>query len=285
MIPATAAPDLFAFSNPASAGFADMTGRTQVSPAFVPGERTATFIIEGQSLGAAHVQGLYTPTSTKVQTVCVMGDRKLYEYVDPPPGGTFTINGYVGWFGGYGALWGKLGQLLIDAGVFDRIIFIIVAYGGATAFDLSPAGQLGHRLPLAFHTLNELGIRPWQVTANLSHLGESDGINGTSAADYKMYRAQSMAVARNFGFTGPWFLANSTWAYDNANATIQGAIADLVADPASGFAAGADSDAYVGATYRYAEIAGPGSKRVHPNAAGRDEIAADWVSKLQAYFA
>ena len=281
VIAATALPRLFDFSNPASAGFTDTTGRTQVSPALIPGERTAIFPCEGQSVAGDHCQGLYQPTSSKVQCVCVMGDRLLYQHVEPMFGPTFTINGYVGWSNGYGSLWGKVGQLLIDGNVFDRVIFCNVSYGGMTAYDFSPTGQLGHRLPLAFNTLNSLGYKPSQVTAILTHLGESDGINGTSAALYQLYRTQSMAVARNFGFAGPWLLARSTWAYDNASATIQGAIANLVAD-SLGFKAGADSDSFVGATYRYAESGGPGSMRVHPNAAGRDAIAADWVTKIRA---
>ncbi len=281
IISATAKPDLFAFFDPASGGFKDTTGRTLVSPALIA-ERTGIFICEGQSLAACHVQGLYQPTSPKVQCVCVTGDGNLYQYVDPMLcGGTFTINGYVGWNSGYGALWGKVGQLLIDGNALDRVIFICVAYGGITAYDLSPSGQLGHRLPLAFNTLNALGYRPSMVTAILSHLGESDGINGTTSAIYQLYRNQSLQVARNFGFTGPWFLARSTWAYDLSNATIQGAIASLIG-AGNGFLTGADSDSFVGATYRYAEISGPGSKMVHPNATGRDAIAADWVTKIRA---
>jgi hypothetical protein len=122
------------------------------------------------------------------------------------------------------------------------------------------------------------------VTGILSHLGESDGINGTTASDFNLRRKQSLLVARNFGFTGPWFMARSTRAYDNASPTIQGAIADLVADSALNVKAGADSDAFVGATYRYAEVAGPGSMRVHPNAAGRDAIAGGWLTKLASVF-
>lgn len=280
VIAATALPKLYDFANPASAGFTDTTGRTSVSPALVNGERTAIFIVDGQSVGGDHCQGLVQPTSPKVQCVCVMGDKLLYQLVEPMLGPTFTINGYVGWSNGYGSLWGKVGQLLIDGNALDRVIFCNVSYGGMTAFDFSPAGQLGHRVPLAFNTLNSLGIKPWQVTAILSHLGESDGINGTTAANYQLYRTQSMRVARNFGFTGPWLLARSTWAYDFANATIQGAIANLIAG-SLGFKTGADSDSFVGATYRYAEIAGPGSMRVHPNLAGLNAIAPDWVTKIR----
>jgi hypothetical protein len=215
--------------------------------------------------------------------VNVTGDGLLYQYVDPMLcGGTFTINGYVGWGAGYGAIWGKVGQLLLDGNKLDRVIFCNVSYGGKTAEDFAPGGQLGHRLPLAFHTLNALGYRPSQVTAILSHLGESDGINGTTSAAFQTFRKQSLQVARNFGFTGPWFMANSTWAYDFASTTIQGAIAALVADATLNVKAGSNSDNFVGSTYRYAEVSGPGSKQVHPNATGRDAIAGDWFTKLVA---
>lgn len=279
LTPGTAAPNLYAFFNPQTAGLTDTTGLTEKSPT-LDAERTGIFILEGQSLWGDHVQGLYQPTHAKVQNVCVMGDKKLYQQIDPMLGPTFTINGYAGWSDGYGCMAGKLGDLLIDGNVFDRVIFCNVSYGGLTARDLSPAGQMGHRLPLAFHTLNSLGIKPSQVTAILSHLGESDGINGTSAADFKTYRRQSLLVARNFGFTGPWFLAKSTWAYGSASTTIQGAIDDLVAE--GSFLAGAASDSFVGSTYRYLEQ--DGTSRVHPNATGRDAICGDWFTKLDAVF-
>jgi len=275
---ATATPNLYAFADPQSAGFADTTGRTVVSPTLIA-ERTAIFICEGQSLAGDHCQGLYQPVSTKVQCVNVMGDKLLYQHVEPMFGPTFTINGYQGWSNGYGSMWGKVGDLLISGGIYDRVIFCNVAYGGQTAQDFSPSGILGHRLPLAFNALNSLGYKPSQVTAILTHLGESDGINGTTAAAYISYRNQSMSVARNYGFTGAWFLARSTWAYDIASPVIQGAIGDLITT--YGFKTGADSDSYVGATYRYQESSGPGSMRVHPNAAGRDLIAVDWVSKIK----
>jgi len=278
--PATAPPNLYAFSNLASGGYNVLTGLTQVSPALVAGQRTAIFICEGQSVAGDHCQGLYNVQSLNVHQVGVMADNNLYRLVEPMLGPTFTINGYVGWNSGYGSMWGQVGDLLISAGSYDRVIFCNVSVGGTTVFDQSPAGGFGHRLPLAFNTLNKLGYYPSQVTAILTHIGESDGINGTSSATYQLYRNQSMSVARNFGFTGPWFMANSTWAYDVSSSTIQGAIAALVAN-GTGFKAGANSDNFVGATYRYAEIAGPGSMRVHPNATGRDVIANDWLTKIK----
>lgn len=281
VIAATAPARLYDFNNPASAGFTDTTGRTQVSPTLIA-ERTAIFIYRGQSLIGDHVQGLYQPTSAKVQCVCVMGDGLLYQYADPGFGPTFTINGYVGWNSGYGSMCGKIGQLLIDGNKLDRVISCNVSYGGMTAADFAPGGQLGHRLPLAFNALNKLGYKPSQVTAILSHLGESDGINGTTSAAFQAFERQSIQVSRNFGFTGPWFMARSTWAYDNASPTIQGAIAALIADSTLNVKAGADSDSFVGSTYRYAESSGSGSKEVHPNATGRDAISGDWFTKLVA---
>jgi len=280
VIAATALPKLYDFFDPASGGFTDTTGRMQISPTLIA-ERTAIFVVRGQSLAGDHCQGLYQPTSAKVQCVCVMGDRLLYQHVEPMLGPTFTINGYVGFNGGYGSLWGKVGQLLIDGNAFDRVIFCNVSYGGQTAASFAPGGMLGHRLPLAFATLNSLGIRPSQVTGILSHLGESDGIAGTTSAVYQALEKQSIQVSRNFGFTGPWFMARSTWAYDVASPTIQGAIAALIADSTLNCKAGADSDSFVGATYRYAESGGPGSARVHPNLTGLNAIAPDWVTKIR----
>jgi hypothetical protein len=176
---------------------------------------------------------------------------------------------------------GRIGQRLIDVGAIDRFILCNVAYGGASAYDLSPSGQIGHRLPLAFAALRSLGIPPSRVDIIMSHLGETDGIRGTSSATFQAQRQESISVARNSGFTGPWLMANSTYAYGNESSVIQGAIAALVANTSLNVRAGADSDAWVGPTYRYPEQ-GTGNTLVHPNMAGLIAISDDWVVKIRA---
>jgi hypothetical protein len=150
-----------------------LTGRVPVSPALTSGERTFVAIIEGQSLASNHCQGLYQPVhAAKVQCVNVLGDRLLYQHREPMMGASFYANGYAAHNGGYGSHWGKLGDLLIERGVFDRVIWCNVSYGGQSAKALSPAGVMGHRMPLAFNVLRSLGFNGSAVSAIISMQGE-----------------------------------------------------------------------------------------------------------------
>ena len=279
MIPSSSPSSALKFYNPQSAGFTDSTGRAApVSPVITPGERTLTIGVEGQSLFGDHCQALWQPTSPKVQSVWVMGDGLLRPHAEPGPGPTWSPNGYQGW-PVYGSMIGRIGQRLIDLGATDRVRFCNVAYGGASAYQLSPSGELGHRLPLCFAAFGALGIRPSGVDVLLSHLGETDAsVLGTSSATFQAQRKQSISVARNLGFNGPWLMANSTWVNGVFGTSIQAAIAALIADPTLNVRAGANSDNYVGSSYRYAEIDG---RLIHPNMAGLIAITDDWVAKIR----
>jgi hypothetical protein len=260
--------------------FSDPVQRIQVSPALARSERTFIAIIEGQSLAANHCQGLYHPRATKVQCVNVLGDRRLYQHREPMMGASFYADGYAGYQGGYGSVWGKVGDLLIERGIADRVIWCNVAYGGQSAEALSPDGVMGHRMPLAFRVLRSLGFDGSTVSAILSMQGESDNGLGTPAAAYKQYRRQTIQVSRDIGFAGPWFIPLETYSFGKMSNTIRGAQLDLAIELA-GVITGPDFDT-LDASYRYAQedAAHVGNGKVHPNEAGRDAIAEMWAHAL-----
>lgn len=261
-------PILFDCYNPAAISLANNPSGYNLSNGDLT-NKTFVAIITGQSLAGNHIQGTYQP-SNDVRIVNVCGDMKTYAYKEPMLGTTFTQNGYAGWYSGYGSIWGKLGDLLIFGGKYDRVIFVNVSVAGKPLKDFISSGELGHRLPVAFQNLNLNGIKPERVDAVIQLLGESDGINGTTQATYVAGVKSMISVSRNMGFVGKWIIPQETYAYNATSATIRAAQLELV-NPSEGVISGGDFDVYGGTTYRYYEQ--DGTSLIHPNAAGRDALA------------
>lgn len=267
--------DPFGFSSPGSlVPFTSTTGRTSTSAALDGGERTFIAIIDGQSLAANHSQAAYTVTnSTKVQCVNWASDRLIYRHVEPMMGGSFYAAGHEGFGDPYISIWGKVGDLLIDGDIFDRVIWCNVAAGGITAANLAPGGSLGRRIPAAFHVLSSLGFRGNRVDAILSMLGESDAAGGTTKANFQLRRRATIRASRSYGFTGPWFIAEETYVEGVTSSTIQDAQTEMVG--ADGVVAGPSFDD-LGSSYRWDDI--------HQDQDGHDEFATRWFNTLAAHY-
>jgi|GEM_PF-6923616 len=280
----SAPPNLYAApGNGESARFTSTSGLTLSSAALTA--NTFVQIIVGQSLGGSHVQGNYVATQD-CRVVNLTGDRKIYldNTGQEEPGSTFSPRGYQGW-PIYSSMWAKECDLLIAGGKFDRVITINPSSAGQPIASFMPNGQLGYLLPLAFFTLNELGIKPSRVNAIIMMEGESDGINGTSQANYQAAMGQWFTIAANFGFVGKWIVPLESYAYGCTSATIRAAQAAVV--NGTTIIQGPDFDTLVGAGNRYAEVAPAGcavNSLVHPNAAGRDAMMALLKATIYANF-
>lgn len=283
----SAAPNFYSYNNPASIGlsvYSDTTGRTQESAVIDPGERTFVAICEGQSLAGNHQQGLYTMThGDKVHAVNTFGDRLLYRHAEPMLGASYYNNGYAGYMSGYGSIWGEVGDKLIDGGVFDRIIFCNVSYGGIYARDVAPSGQCGHRIFLAFNVLRSLGILPSRVDAVLSMLGESDSYDDTPTATFVARRLETVQASRNYGFTGKWFIPTETYSFGTMSTNVSTAQASLV-DNGANIYAGPNIDAIDGSGRYTQEGTPPGSGKVHLNNTGRAAASLAWYNTLAAVY-
>lgn len=260
------------------APFTDTTGRTQISPSLVNGQRTGIFILDGQSLAASHCACGYTVQNpTKVQSVNWAGDQLLYQHQEPCFGGSFWPANQIpanNWSFPYTSVWGMVGDLLINAGVFDRIIFLNYAAGGQKASAFIPGGTLGQRIPVMFHVLNTLGYPGHMVSGVISMLGEGDGASLTDPALWKSQRREAIRVSRSFGFAGPWLIPQETYSSGNTYPLIRTAQAELAAE--IGNVLGPDFDA-LGSDYR-------GADNIHPNLTGRNAIASMWFSTISANF-
>lgn len=213
------ATDPYAYANDGSHfEYRDLTGRVQVDPRLVPGERTAVFIVAGQSNGSNYISGsgsLYTPTSPRVENL-LFSNGGVYQALDPMLGNDNT-----------GGSWlGRLGDKLIADGHFDRVIFIPVAVGGSSVVSwLPPSGKDAEYPVVAFRRAAALGLT---VTAVLWQQGESDNANGMGQVTYAANLAAVIAGVRAEGWNAPWLLAKSTWYVGSPSAAIQSAIDSLV---------------------------------------------------------
>jgi hypothetical protein len=230
-------------------------------PRLTSGETTGVFVVAGQSNCANTVDTLYTPTnSDKVDNLNVF-DGGLYAFVDPP----------VGCAGILGSWLGRLGDKLIAASVFERVIFCPIGVSATAIASWVPGGPLNQNLVVAAKRLAAVGL---SVTAFLWQQGESN--HGTSRASYAASLADVISTPRDEGFNAPWFLAKSTLIAGATDSNVRGAIDDTV--NGTDIFAGADTDTLTGTTYRQA------SNDPHFTATGADAAAGLWTTALNAVF-
>lgn len=248
---------------PALRGFADPAGKTLVHPGIVAGEDTAVIVIIGQSNAGNHASGSHAATNaSKVQNFNPYNGG-VYLAVDPLLGCTGrpvdpeTAN----W-----PIW--LGDALINANDFDRVIFVNVAIAGTKIADWAPGGLYNDRVSILVSRLAAVGLTP---TVILQHLGESDGTGGTSQAAFQASQLALVAQWRALGVSCPYLVGQSTWVTGTVNATVRAACAAVVGT--NGIFAGADADSLNGTNRR---------DNTHWNQTGCAAVAALWRTKILA---
>lgn len=254
--------DPFAITEFISPGYSDITGRTEVSAALVPGEKTGVFIVPGQSLAANFGVTPYTPTSTKVQNLNLY-DGKVYQMKDPALGADNIHGGYVG----------RLGQKLIDGGTFHRVIFETIAVGASTMKEWSPQGQLNHRLLAAVLRCRQHG---YPISGIMLDLGNTDGANGTTQAAWQVSFQETRASVVGLGVDPVWWVANETMFTTVVHPTIQAAIAGVI--DGVNVRAGADTDSLTDPSYRQA------ADPPHLTDVGNDSNATLWNARFAPYY-
>jgi hypothetical protein len=198
--------------------YTNTTGRTRFDPRLASGERTAVFIVAGQSNGSNYVSGtgnLYTPASAKVQNL-LFSNGGIYDARDPMLGNDNT-----------GGSWlGRLGDKLITDGIYDRVIFIPVAVGGSSVVSwLPPTGKDSEYLYVAFRRAASVGL---SVTAVLWQQGEADNANGMGSSAYADNLNAVIAGVRSEGWSAPWLLAKSTWYLGGPSVAIRAGVDAVV---------------------------------------------------------
>ena len=173
--------------------YVNMVSRKKVSCEKILSSRTMVALVFGQSNSANSSPDRYVPK----KNVYVFYEGKCYTAVDPLPGTSGTG----------GSVWSRLGDKLIEAGLYDNVLFVAVGVGGMPMRRWKPDGDLYPRVLDAIASLNSKGIK---LTHMLWHQGESDNGEHTKKDDYKAMFMAMVEDIRKHGVDAPIYVAVAT---------------------------------------------------------------------------
>lgn len=214
------------------------------------------FLVLGQSNAANHGERSYSPKHA-VYSFDFLRFRCVR--ADDPLGGA-SGNG--------GSIWSRLGDLLVERGVYRSVLFVPLAFGGNFVTDLIPGGGRHGRTTLALSRLMKaLDRLPLPFSAVLWQQGEAEANHTTmSAVAYQAHLHDIIADLRGRGVFAPIFVAAATYCeagphpFHNA-AQIRGAQLSAIARSA-GLFPGPDIDTISGdGRYDRCHLSGVGLQR------------------------
>lgn len=221
-------------------------------------DQTMVVLIFGQSQASNHgnVRGIAG------KNVYSFYNEKCYPAEDPLPGAD----------GLGGSVWTRLGDKIIDASLYENVIFAPIAVGGTKIKQWSPSGELHNRI---LNTIDQLNNKNLKITHLFWHQGESDSLiidsEATSANVYKKYFYSMVDSIRKKGIDAPIYVNIATRCYQSPGyAEIQNAQRELV-NPKTGILAGINTD-ILGLEYRY--------DTCHFNEKGLKKVAEMWMEIL-----
>lgn len=228
----------------------------------VNSEKVITFMALGQSNAANYGAGKYAVRNE----VYNYYNGKLYAAAEPllGPDGKGT------------SVWTRVADLLIDSGLYERAI--IVPWGiGQTSVKCWSTGGCAEIVSQILDNLNRDGI-------DLTHVfwcqGETDNVNGTTAAEYGSELEKVIHHFRSRGIDAPFFVSlTSYFPFNNSNPlgiSEQVRLGQLsVLDSANRVLKGPNVDALNLAYYRY--------DAVHFSEKGLDQLAMAWYNVIKDY--
>ena len=186
--------------DPTTCGFADTEGRREVACEAFAGDAPdrAVLFAFGQSNSANAARDRYVPIHEIVNFNA--HDGKCYRAEDP----------LLGPDGFAGAVWGRVADELVHAGLFRQVLIAPIGIGGTELARWAPGGDLHVRVAATAEKLAGLGIRPTHV---LWHQGESDVFAGTSTEAYTRQFAALAASLDTLGIDAPILPAVATRCY------------------------------------------------------------------------
>ena len=166
--------------------------RVERSCAPAPG-KTAIIVVHGQSNAGNYGSTRHTA-------------REAVDNFDPATGKCFAAaDPLLGADGMGGSFATRLGDILIEAGRYDRVIIVPIAMGSSTISSLNSerAALITNALP----KLKAAGLTPTHI---LFQQGEQDAALTTSAEQYVLQLHQLVTRFRVAGFDAPFYLSRST---------------------------------------------------------------------------
>jgi hypothetical protein len=241
--------------------FRDHSQRTQV-PCRAD-ERTAVIVTLGQSNAANYALMRYTPNHDVLNFD--LYDGRCYKARDPLVGASGT--------GGNFAT--PLADMLIERGLYARVIIAPIAMGGSTVEEWADKGVFNRRILVLLRRLFDAGLTPTQI---LWHQGEGNsGLRDSHGRQYRKNLLEVIATFRTYGISAPFFVALATKCgpYPRIGGNnIRNGQASAV-NPLDNVFLGPDTDT-LGDEYRDKE-------HCHFNAAGLPMHAAMWADVVQAW--
>ena len=232
----------------------------QESPTVIGGERSRTcvIVIVGQSNAANHGAGRYVA----LQNVDNFNlyDGKNYHAADPLLGAS----------GDGGNFATRLGDKLIDAGLFDRVILAPIAMGGTTVEQWADEGMFNRRIVVLVRRLHDAGLK---IDFVLWHQGEGNaGMGDIEGRQYRKNLWEVVFTFRRYGVNAPFFVALATLCGGlHANAENIRAGQKAAVDPKAGIFLGPDTDT-IGVELRW--------DKCHFNEIGLDVAASLWLEVI-----
>jgi hypothetical protein len=154
--------------------------------------KTAIIVVHGQSNAANFGSSRHTA-------------REAVDNFDPATGKCFAaVDPLLGADGIGGSFATRLGDILVQAGRYNRVIFIPLARGGASLDFLNNEGAELTTNGIA--KLKEAGLTPTHI---LFQQGETDAVSTTTAEQYASLLHQFVKRFRAAGFDAPFYLSRS----------------------------------------------------------------------------
>lgn len=228
----------------------------------VRAERLMIFMAFGQSNAANYGAGKYIVRNE----VYNYYKGKLYAAAEP----------LLGPDGKGSSVWTRVADLVIDGGLYDRVVIVPCGIG-QTAVACWSSGKCADYLNEVLDDLNRDGIR-------LTHIfwsqGETDNVDGTTAVAYGRELEKVIGHFRSRGIDAPFFVSQTSYfPFNNNNPlgiseqVLQGQLAVL--DSVNRVVEGPNMDALNLAYYRY--------DAVHFSEKGLDQLAEAWYKVIKDY--
>lgn len=203
-----------------------------------PNKNTMIALTFGQSNAGNRGQTPYKPHNNVLNYY----DAKLYHAKDPLLGAT----------GPGGSVWTHLGDLLIDSGLYKKVIFVPIAIGN-TDIECWSSGMCFQKLERTLKQLDSLHVK---LTHIFWHQGESDNLENTSKQKYKASLKIILQTIRNYHQQADLYVSIAS--YHNGaitkplgvDTTIREAQKEFIAEN-KGVVYGPDSDTLIYAIHRH----------------------------------
>jgi hypothetical protein len=194
-------------------GYSDVSEKREIPCHSIDMTTTMVALTFGQSNSANEGATRYSPRAH----VYNFYQGKCYKATDPLLGAT----------GEKGSVWTRLGEMLVDNGLYSNVIFVSIGVRGTPVSRWKTDGDLFQRIVKIKSQLDQNNIT---LTDLFWHQGEMDAKIGTKKDDYKTMLTDMIDGIRRLGIDAPLYVAIATRCRGPINVDIHQAQLELVAE-------------------------------------------------------